>query len=479
MKRKLTQPLLLKTITKGLSFSLMFAATLLCTVACDDDSKEIGPSPVTGITIDNAVDGVIKVPVGQTFQVQVTLSSKGNDAYQNRIQYGTSDTVIFKVDDTGVISGLYGGEATLTVMPSSGSIELAQSCKVIVEQKVTDLIVPEVFSVGERGSLNLVNSIIFQPVNATYHTLTYKVADESIVTVDADGNVSGLKQGNTIITVTTTDGSNITKDVNVSVIPYVDVTNLKTLGDITYQVMDVNTTFNLDSIMVVEPANASDKKLTYTIESGEDVISITDKGIVTMLKPGSAEVKVSTSNPEVSLKFLLCNITWLGRTGWSVDTSIKYGNGQNYVTDGTTGKPNDILDGDAATFLSLVKPGKSYDTGGSTYATPAGYDLHFTVDMKGEQTFGALEWTHRAGNSNNYLRVWGISVEGSNDNVTYTPIQSDIALPYKDNNSPKIVMLSKVVKYRYLRVHLTDWSDLHGTKSGSSMQIADVRVGSR
>lgn len=33
----------------------------------------------------------------------------------------------------------------------------------------------------------------------------------------------------------------------------------------------------------------------------------------------------------------------LDRTSWTVTTFAKYSNGQNYVTDGNTGKPEDIL----------------------------------------------------------------------------------------------------------------------------------------
>ncbi|MBC2175375.1 hypothetical protein HCB27_02000 [Listeria booriae] len=55
------------------------------------------------------------------------------------------------------------------------------------------------------------------PSNATNKTLSYTPADSSIITVDANGNWTAHKSGTTTIAVKTTDGSNITKTINVTV----------------------------------------------------------------------------------------------------------------------------------------------------------------------------------------------------------------------------------------------------------------------
>ncbi|MBC1227047.1 SdrD B-like domain-containing protein [Listeria booriae] len=55
------------------------------------------------------------------------------------------------------------------------------------------------------------------PSNATNKTLSYTPADSSIITVDANGNWTAHKSGTTTIAVRTTDGSNITKTINVTV----------------------------------------------------------------------------------------------------------------------------------------------------------------------------------------------------------------------------------------------------------------------
>ncbi|MBC1492897.1 hypothetical protein HCI99_13835 [Listeria booriae] len=68
-------------------------------------------------------------------------------------------------------------------------------------------------TVNATGKINATVS----PSNATNKTLSYTSADPSIITVDANGNWVAKKAGTTTIAVKTTDGSNITKTVNVTV----------------------------------------------------------------------------------------------------------------------------------------------------------------------------------------------------------------------------------------------------------------------
>ncbi|MCM1340111.1 MAG: Ig-like domain-containing protein, partial [Acetobacter sp.] len=55
---------------------------------------------------------------------------------------------------------------------------------------------------GESETLNATVS----PDDATNKNLTWKSSDESVVTVDADGKMTGIKKGTAIVTVTTEDG---------------------------------------------------------------------------------------------------------------------------------------------------------------------------------------------------------------------------------------------------------------------------------
>ena len=142
-------------------------------------------------------------------------------------------------------------------------------------------------------------------------------------------------------------------------------------------------------------------------------------------------------------------------------------------SDGSTGKPEHLFDNSSTTFLSLVKPGKSYSG-----CTAGGKDepIYFVVDMQTQQTFNYFTWSHRSNNSSNYLRVWGISMFGSNDGQNFTEIKSNIAIPY-ESNADEILIDIPESTYRYVKVQYTNWSDLNGVTGGSTMQVAEFGRG--
>ncbi|WP_185376325.1 SdrD B-like domain-containing protein [Listeria booriae] len=78
-------------------------------------------------------------------------------------------------------------------------------------------------NVNDTGKINATVA----PSNATNKTLSYTPADSSIITVDANGNWTAKKAGTTTITVKTTDGSNISKTINVTVVDPNAVASMK------------------------------------------------------------------------------------------------------------------------------------------------------------------------------------------------------------------------------------------------------------
>ena len=209
----------------------------------------------------------------------------------------------------------------------------------------------------------------------------------------------------------------------------------------------------------------------------------------------------------------------LDRAGWTVTTQTDTGYG--YVPDGwsaslgvfTTGMPEQMFDGDPGTYLSLVKPGKSYDPGNGATPVPSqasGFYTSFTIDMQSPQTFDYMKWNHRygsnpAGGSNNYsyLRVYGVDLYGSDsgsegdftqintDGIVWIPNNGDFAhysgtFTTADPNT--YVIAVPLSTWRFLRVQIVMWSDIYtggenpdsptaGTASGSSTQIGEFGLG--
>ena len=241
--------------------------------------------------------------------------------------------------------------------------------------------------------------------------------------------------------------------------------------------ININETLDLNTVVKVLPANASFRNLTFTLAEGSDAfVELSDAGVVKGINTGTAKINVATADESGVTDVITLNVSGnirLDRDSWTASTSITYANGNNYAKDGDTGKPEDLFDNKPGTYLSLVKPGKSYSG-----CTAGGKDepLYFVVDMGTEQTFNYFTWMHRSTNSYNYLRVWGISMYGSNDGQNFTEIKLNIAIPY-ESNTDEIVIDIPESNYRYVKVQYTDWSDLNGVTSGSTMQVSEFGLG--
>ena len=238
-------------------------------------------------------------------------------------------------------------------------------------------------------------------------------------------------------------------------------------------------TAKMSLVVKVLPTNASYQNLAFTLAEGSEAfVELSESGVVKGVAAGEAKINVAAVDESGVTDVITLNIIGnirLNRDSWTVSTSITYKNGNNYVTDGTTGNPEHLFDNKTTTYLSLVKPGKSY---GSDY-TAAGINepLYFVVDMGAEQTFNYFTWMHRSTNGYNYLRAWGISMYGSNDGKNFIEIKSDIDIPY-ENNTDEIVIAIPESTYRYVKVQFVKWSDLvTGSTSGGTLQVAEFGLG--
>ena len=86
--------------------------------------------------------------------------------------------------------------------------------KILVEEITVE---PEEVTLQKGESTSLVVTVM--PEDATDKSLTFESSDPSIATVDENGNIVALKEGTVTITITTNDGTQITKEVLVRVIP--------------------------------------------------------------------------------------------------------------------------------------------------------------------------------------------------------------------------------------------------------------------
>ncbi|MDR1887757.1 MAG: discoidin domain-containing protein [Prevotellaceae bacterium] len=214
--------------------------------------------------------------------------------------------------------------------------------------------------------------------------------------------------------------------------------------------------------------------LQYTGESGEQSIRIENTETETFvpgLGSGMSFSVTSNYKPEgvtgvyidaTPKVYTAANVD-LDRTGW---TST-----QSHSRPSDSPSPLAHLDGDISTFLSLVKPGKS--TGGAS--TPIGDIVYFINDMGSKQTFDYFRIRHR--NDGIGLRVWGLSVYGSDDGVNFSEIRRDIDIP--SYSVPSILETPNIElplsSYRYIKVVYEKWDPVNN----SAMQISEFYLGKK
>lgn len=201
-----------------------------CNAPSSEDVK------VSSITISQ-MEATLKP--NDTMQLEATAYP--TNAANKKIIWKSSNEEVAIVTDEGFVLAVAEGEADITAEAVDGS-GIKAVCHITVqgEQKPVVPIVnikfeesPVTIATGESYRLN----VIFEPANATNQQLTWKSAVPSVVTVDDKGNIYGVKEGKSVVSAKTTDGSNLTINCVVTVTKTTGIGNI-TMGDVKLVIKD-------------------------------------------------------------------------------------------------------------------------------------------------------------------------------------------------------------------------------------------------
>lgn len=296
----------------------------------------------------------------------------------------------------------------------------------------------------------------------------FSSGDKQVFTVDANGIVSGITPGESVLYIETSNYEGLKTMAVVSVTDKIyPVAEIKVDERMKNHTIAVGDEIAIGKYIEILPANASNKEYSL-LSSNKEVLDVTETGNVKALALGDAVLTIKAKDG--SNTAATCNISvkvpvynTIERTGWEVTTSHKLP-----VDDAIKNAPKSLIDGDKATCMSMVKPGKSY--GGVSVGKDEA--IYFILDMKEKTDFNYLKIFHRTSNSLHYLRTWGVSLFGSNDGETFEPIREDIPVEY-DGVDDHTIRLTDKLTYRYLKVQHVNWH----LQSGSTIQIAEVEMG--
>ena len=250
--------------------------------ACWVDNVYIGaPLAVTGIEVLEQLD----IPVNGTGTVAFSVLPE--NAYNKNVSFESADAGIAAVNANGVVTGVSAGETTITVTTEDGGFTGACTINVYNQAVTGVTIEPSEAELTVGSSTKLTATVL--PENATNKNVIYSADDESILSVDQNGKVTGLSLGTATVTVTTEDGG-FSASAEITVMP-VRVTGVS----ISPKAASVDLGRTIQLTASITPSNATNKNLSWSV-SDETIISVDDRGTVTGLSGGTATVTVTTED---------------------------------------------------------------------------------------------------------------------------------------------------------------------------------------
>lgn len=213
--------------------------------------------------------------------------------------WSSSDNNIVTVDQSGRVTALNAGTATITVQAKDVTV----TCVVTVTIDVTDIILNKNTVTINKGDVETLTVTIY-PEDATDKSFTWSSSNPTIVTVD-NGLITGISKGSANITVKTNNGQ-ISDTCTVTVnIPVTGITLNETN-------LYLPIGYSKKLIATVNPSDASNKNVSW-FSNNTDIVEVDNQGNLTFKAVGTATITVTTEDGNYSAS---CDIqTYIAVTG--------------------------------------------------------------------------------------------------------------------------------------------------------------------
>lgn len=236
---------------------------------------KVGATPAESISVEPK--GPFTLRIGETVQFSATVLPE--NATDKTVVWTSSDVTVATVTNAGLVTAVSVGNASIkaTAGDKSACVEITvepiRAESLILFHADIDL------KVGEEYTL----SPVITPENTTDKTLVWRSDDESIASVDSSGTVHANAIGNTVVRVSTTDGTELKAEARIYVHPtpisevIIDYDGHTTLK--------VGETAKLSANVL--PENATDKNIKWLVMSPA-ILNISEDGLVTAVGVGTS-----------------------------------------------------------------------------------------------------------------------------------------------------------------------------------------------
>lgn len=240
------------------------------------------PILVSSITLNSTS---LTLSIGDTQTLTATIAPDNAD--DKSVTWSSSDATVASVDQTGKVTALKEGTATITVTAQDGSGKTGTCAVTVNAIPVTGVTLNQTsLSFTVMNQTQQLHATVL-PDNATYKTVTWTSNNESVAIVSSTGVVTAKGDGTVTITATA-GGKSATCTVSVTLtVPVTGVTLNKTTLTLT-----PNATETLTA--TVAPSNATNQNVTWS--SDNTSVATVSNGTVTAVAVGTANITVTTAD---------------------------------------------------------------------------------------------------------------------------------------------------------------------------------------
>lgn len=191
---------------------MLLTITLL---GCDGDSEFEEPS--NNILVD--VIAINGNDIKNGLKEQLTAIIVPSNATDRSVLWQVSDESIAVVSKTGLLTALSNGSVTVTVTAQDGSGVSAEKAINVSGVNVPPVFVQEINISGsditDGNSQQLTAQVL--PEEADVKQVLWSVSDEALASISEDGLLTPLQNGTVVVTATSTDGSDITGQIEIHI----------------------------------------------------------------------------------------------------------------------------------------------------------------------------------------------------------------------------------------------------------------------
>lgn len=248
---------------------------------------------VTGISINPQS---LSLDEGDTATLNTQISP--SNATNQNVSWSSSNSNIVTVNQSGGITAVREGTATIRVTTSDGGFSATASVRVNGSTQnavpVTRIRVnPQDIRMDEGETVNL--SVQISPSNATNRTIRWSSANTAIATVDQNGRVTAVREGNVRIAARTLDGSNLLSDATVEVLDVIPNDVSVTGISISPENASLSEGEAIQISAQISPSNATNQNISWN-SSNTNIATVDQNGNVRAVSAGTVTITATTED---------------------------------------------------------------------------------------------------------------------------------------------------------------------------------------